>query len=373
MDILGPFPMLKASNRYVLVIIDQFTKWLECLVLPDQTAARVAEALVSEVIARLGCPFQIHTDQGTNFQSDLFRAVCDLMKIAQTRTTPYRPSSNGQAERMNTTLLAMIRCFIKQDPQSWDTLVPQLTGAIRATPNRSTGFTPNLMMLGREVSSPADVVLASVAEGEDATPSEFVAGLVDRLDRVHHASRKFLRRAQEVQKRNYDLRLAEQSYSEGDLVFALNTSRTQGVGSKLRQWWQGPFLVVEVLSPVLYCLRCRRKEFVLHHDRLKRCKDRIVPVWLRRLRKALQEGALPPVGVMVTSDTPQADLDVSLLGATPSADANLRPQVTTGSGKRPRLAVDPGEYPRPTSTEQTQPEVRTRAGRISKLPSRFGN
>jgi hypothetical protein len=333
----------------------------------------VAEALVNEVIARLGCPLQIHTDQGTNFQSDLFHGVCELMRITKTRTTPYRPSSNGQAERMNTTLLTMIRCFIKQDPQTWDTLVPQLTGAIRATPNRSTGFTPNLMMLGREVTSPADVVLAPADKGEDATPSDFISELVDRLDRVHHASRKFLRRAQEVQKRNYDLRLAEQSYSEGDLVFALNTSRTQGVGSKLRQWWQGPFLVVEALSPVLYRLRGRRKEFVLHHDRLKRCKDRLVPVWLRRLRKALQEGALPPVGVMVTSDTPQADLDVSLLSATPSRDADMRPQVSKSSGQRLRAAVDPGERPRPTSTDQTQPEVRTRAGRVSKLSARFND
>ena len=95
------------------MVIDQFTKWLECLPLPNQGAEAVAEAFVNEFITRMGCPDIVHSDQGTNVQSELFQSVCRLLDIARTRTTPYHPSSNGQVERMNRTLLQAIRCTLE--------------------------------------------------------------------------------------------------------------------------------------------------------------------------------------------------------------------------------------------------------------------
>ena len=89
----------------MLVVVDQFT-WVECYALADQTAERVARALVSEFIGRFGCPLELHSDQGRNFESRMFKEVCDLLKIVKTRTTPYRPSANGQVERMNRTIFA---------------------------------------------------------------------------------------------------------------------------------------------------------------------------------------------------------------------------------------------------------------------------
>jgi transposase InsO family protein len=137
-DLLGPFSESRQGNRYVLMVIDQFTKWLECYVLPDQTAERVAQTLVEQFISRFGCPLQTHTDQGANFESDLFRSVCRLLGITKTRTTAHRPCSNGQVERMNRTVLQMMRCYLQDSPTSWDERLPQIAGAIRATVNRST-------------------------------------------------------------------------------------------------------------------------------------------------------------------------------------------------------------------------------------------
>jgi hypothetical protein len=66
---------------------------------PSQTAEITAQAAINEYFARFGYPFQIFTDQGGNFESALFKAVCDLLKIHQARATPYKPSANGQVER----------------------------------------------------------------------------------------------------------------------------------------------------------------------------------------------------------------------------------------------------------------------------------
>ena len=100
LDFLGPLPRTAAGNENILVLVDQFTKWVECIALPDQTALTTAKAMV-EVFGRLGFPLEIFTDQGRNFESELFKSVCDLLHIHKARTTPYHPSSNGQVERFN--------------------------------------------------------------------------------------------------------------------------------------------------------------------------------------------------------------------------------------------------------------------------------
>jgi hypothetical protein len=58
-------------------MVDQFTKWCEIVPLPSQTAETTAKAAVNELCARFGCPFSVHTDQGRNFESKLFKAICD--------------------------------------------------------------------------------------------------------------------------------------------------------------------------------------------------------------------------------------------------------------------------------------------------------
>jgi transposase InsO family protein len=149
LDILGPLPTSRKGDSYVLLMVDQFTKWVEAVPLPDQTAESIARAAVDCFFTRLGCPVEICTDQGSNFMSELFRSLCARLEIGQTRTTPYHPAANGQVERMNHTILHMIRCTLEGGQHNWDEKLPLLMAAIRSTPNRSTGFTPNRLMLGR--------------------------------------------------------------------------------------------------------------------------------------------------------------------------------------------------------------------------------
>ena len=76
------------GNRYILVVEDSFTKWLECYPMPDQKAETITEILV-DIISRLGIPEFLHSDQGRNFESRLLKETCKSLGIRKTHTTPY--------------------------------------------------------------------------------------------------------------------------------------------------------------------------------------------------------------------------------------------------------------------------------------------
>lgn len=74
-DILGPLPLTRRGNKYVLVMVDCFTKWTEAVALPDQEATTIARAFVDTIVCHFGAPLQIHSDQGRNFESKLFQEM----------------------------------------------------------------------------------------------------------------------------------------------------------------------------------------------------------------------------------------------------------------------------------------------------------
>ena len=128
---------------------------------------------MSKFIGRFGCPLDLHSDPGRNFESRMFKEVCDLSKIVKTRTTSYRTSANGQIERMNRTILQILRCFIRGPQEDWDLATVGM--AIRSTVNRQTGFTPNFLMLGQEVLQPTDFMLHPGGKEDRVTPGTYAA------------------------------------------------------------------------------------------------------------------------------------------------------------------------------------------------------
>jgi transposase InsO family protein len=120
LDVLGPLPKSNDDNKFVLLVCDYFTKWVEAFPMPDQEAKTVADKFVKEFVCRYGVPRKLFTDQGSNFQSRLFKEVCELLGIEKSRTTPYHPQSDGLVERMNRTIEAMLSMFVSPTQRDWD-------------------------------------------------------------------------------------------------------------------------------------------------------------------------------------------------------------------------------------------------------------
>lgn len=245
LDILGPFPISSSGNKYILIIIDQFTRWVEAFPVPDQGAETAARRLVYDFIARFGAPLELHTDQGRNFESALFQSVCKLLQITKTRTTPYHPASNGQVERFNRTLLQMIRCYVDQNQKNWDEHLPLLTSAYRSSRHAVTGFTPNRLMFGREVHQPQDIQCGTAELKSDRMETaDFLYNLEEGLKEAQDTAREHLRIAQERQKKTYNVRAREHSYNVGDLVYVKDDTKKKGQSPKLQAPWTGPLIVL---------------------------------------------------------------------------------------------------------------------------------
>lgn len=145
-DILGPFPLTNGGNRYILVAMDYFTKWPEAYTVPDQNATTTAERLVCEMFCRFGAPEELHSDQGWNFEVQVFAKVCKRMGVTKTRTTPLHPQSDGRVERFNRTLSTQLAIVVEQQQCDWDRHLPLIMMAYRSAVHESTGCTPAVLM-----------------------------------------------------------------------------------------------------------------------------------------------------------------------------------------------------------------------------------
>ena len=285
MDMLGPFPPSEQGNKYILVMVDQFTKWVEIHALPDITTVQTTKCAVDQFFSRSGTPLQIDTDQGGNFDGNVMKALCHLYCIAKTRTTPYQPSSNGQVEWYNRLLLQLILCYHHSKQKTWDQDLQILAGALCSMEHRATGYSANMMMLGMEVFQPIDILMQTAGEHfRDEDPAGYVQHLCQVLRDVHILASKKLQTQLNYQKCYYDLKLEKNHDEVGDFVYQLNGATKLGESKKLKPIWIGPLVVTAVINPVLFCVKDHKKEYVLHHDCLKPCKDRVVPLWLWRMQ-----------------------------------------------------------------------------------------
>jgi transposase InsO family protein len=278
-DVLGPLPRTHQGNAYALVITDWFTKWVEALAVPDQKAETVAEAAVVNVFVRFGLPQILHSDQGRDFESALFRETCRLLGVKKTRTTPWRPQSNGQPERFNRTVEGMLKQVASENQLNWDKYLPFLCAAYRATRHETTGFSPNFMLMGRETPMPLELTVPRPTDDEEQTEQwvPYVESLRERLVAAYSLVRTQLQKGVRRQKERHDGRFPNKGFAIGDWVWLKNPSRKKGVCPKIKNAFEPhPYKVVGKVSDVIVCIKKdhKAKPRVIHINHLLRmCRE----------------------------------------------------------------------------------------------------
>ena len=161
-------------------------------------------------------------------------------------------------------------------------IIPLIAFAIRSSVNRHTGFTPNKMMLGREVMTPPELLVPG-AKSLETLPDEHVNELRENLEKCFATARKTLQAELKRTKRDFDLNAKKHSFRRGDAVYYLDKSAEKGKCSKLKPIWIGPAIIMTALTPYTYRVKFKNKDLkVVNHDSLKVCSDRELPSWITR-------------------------------------------------------------------------------------------
>ena len=350
-DILGPLPESPAGNRYILVVADYFTRYVEAYPISDQEATTVARQLVNEFFLRFSPPEQLHSDQGRNFESSVIAEVCRLLGIEKSRTTPYHPQSDGLVERYNRTLLDMLATAVVDRPFEWEQHLRRLCFAYNTSVHPTTGFSPFTLMFGRQARLPVDVALGT-SPPPAATIPQYVARLHESLEFAYGCVRDKMGHQLQKQKTRYDAQTQGRPFKVGDSVWLHNPAVPRGRSRKLHRPWTGPYRVAKQLSETVYRLqhsqrpRCRP---VVHFNRLKLCPKgtRLPPGQGGRGRVPMQGGdaTTPPLPVGSQVELLEDDM------LTPGAGLQLSPEAEPQASSPPSTPGRPVEEVHQSATQ----------------------
>ena len=282
-DILGPLPATDRANEYIMVISDYYSKYSEAYAIPNHRAQTVADVIVTEFIARFGVMQQLHSDQGREFESDLFQEICRLLDIDKTRTVPYNPKSDGLVERFNRTLQQMLSMFVNEHRDDWDDHLPYVMMAYRSSVQESTGCTPNMLFFGREITVPVDVMFGRPKEEQQpGCPIEYVEWVRRATGEAFEFARENLGKSAVRQERLYNRRSDIRRYNIGDWVWRWYPPKAK---EKLGKGWTGPYLILDKLTDLTYKIQASETQtpLVVHVDHMKKYESDVYPEnWVLR-------------------------------------------------------------------------------------------
>ena len=211
-----------------------------------------------------------------------------------------------------------------------------------------------MLMMGREIHLPIDVLYGPHSQEDPNRPSnprEFSDRLRGKLHKVHAMAREHLNLATEKQKRAYNHRIFSSIYQRGKPVWLFNSRRQKGRSPKLQNKWDGPYLVVEKLSDLVYAIQRnpRNRLLVVHHNRLKPFYGEV-------------DSWLSPGGTVL--DVPGEEVVVAI--GSDSPEVNESDSVMEGGSE---MVEAPQETPHPSSSLGGPSKS---SGRHRSTPKRYG-
>lgn len=124
------------------------------------TIKTVVVAFYNIGISRYGVPEKVTSDQGRQFESDMFVSFTNLLGIKHIRTTPYYPQSNGKIERFHRTLKQSIRAHEKTD---WVSTLPTVLLGLRYALKGNDSISPAEMVYGQALRLPGEFFVSDDA------------------------------------------------------------------------------------------------------------------------------------------------------------------------------------------------------------------
>ena len=293
LDVTSPFDLVsidflkldvcRGGFKYVLVVVDHFTRYVQLFATKSKGGRAAADQIYNNYVLHYGFPRRLHHDQGREFDNDLFRRLNELAGVTSSRTTSYHPQGDGQPERLNRTLINMLKCLGDREKSTWKDHLSKLAFAYNATVNKSTGFSPFYLMFGREARLPIDVAFGiefvGVRNANTKTYDKFVKEWRESMEQAVDIARKNIRKSNDRNESYYNRKANGVNIVVGDAVLLRNRNKErEGATGKLKPFWENVVYEVVDIDPIVpvYSVKPktgRGKLKRIHRNNIMCCND----------------------------------------------------------------------------------------------------
>ncbi|GJX09701.1 reverse transcriptase domain-containing protein [Tanacetum coccineum] len=247
-DFMGPFPSSR-GNKYILVVVDYLSKWVEAKALPENDA-RVVVKFLKSLFARFGTPRAIISDRGTHFCNDQFAKVMSKYGVTHRLATAYHPQTSGQVEVSNRGLKRILERTVGENHASWSDKLDDALWAFCTAFKTPIGCTPYKLVYGKSCHLPIELEHKAYWALKHANFDLKTAGdhrklqlneLNELRDQAYENSLIYKERTKKL----HDSKIKNRIFNVGDRVLLFN-SRLKIFSRKLKTRWSGPFTITKV-------------------------------------------------------------------------------------------------------------------------------
>lgn len=244
LDCTGPFRQTEDGYKHILLVIDGFTKF--CILKPlKNLGGQELVLILRETITLFGTPSLVITDRGTNFSSSNVQSLFRELQIQHHMISTGTPRSNGQVERYVATVINMLTTTIN-DTTEWPNALWNVQQSLNTTVQKTTGFSPVRLLIGREGNIPP--IQARLDDVTDESNQPHIDINSDRdlaRQRLNESAIKFKDRFDNTRRNN-------KTFSTGDTVYVSQDHRRH---DKLAPKFKGPYEIIEILENDRFRLR----------------------------------------------------------------------------------------------------------------------
>ncbi|GFT27340.1 protein NYNRIN [Trichonephila clavipes] len=251
-DLFGPLPETPTGKKWIFIVGDTSTKWVELFALAETTAENCAKTLIEEVLLRYGLPRRLISDNGPQFISAAMQLTCDLLEITQDLIPVYHPQANP-SERRNRDIKPRLAILVGEEHSAWEDKLPLIRFAMNTSVCDTTGHTAAYLQFGRQLRTSDDIRhdIRQVIDNDNFVPEitpylkRFANSILDVKDRVEQK--------QYCQKENFDRRRRRKYYKPGDKVWVIIHPISHNNRSRIfMPKREVPYLILTLRSPVIY-------------------------------------------------------------------------------------------------------------------------
>lgn len=259
-------PKSHQGSQFLLVCVDFLTRFVILTPLKTKTAEEVGHALLSHLILPFTTPKTLLSDNGLEFRNGIVKSICNMYNIQQTFITAYHPASNGLVERMNRSVLNVLRHVTKTLDNAWEDWLPQVAATINGSVNASTGKSPHYILYGDDKSLPYELLVQKMEPVYNL--EDYSKRHIQVLKKIHQEVRTHLSASRAEMIRIQHRNATEVNIEVGDCVMLLDPTRN----SKLAPKFKGPYIISGMAGGNKFQIEdpSSHETEVVHVDRLKK-------------------------------------------------------------------------------------------------------